>query len=50
MKHGAFDYLMKPPDVEELIRLIRKAYDLRREKLANEQQRTIEEILRRYPD
>ncbi|MFH1999447.1 MAG: response regulator [Planctomycetota bacterium] len=49
-KQGAFEYLMKPPDMEELTRLIRKAYHLRKEKIAKEQHKTIEEILRRFPD
>ena len=50
MKQGAFEYMMKPPDIAQLAELIRKAYQLRREKLAKEQQKTIQDILRRYPD
>ena len=49
MKQGAFDYMTKPPDITKLAELIHKAYQLRMEKLAKEQQRTIQDIIRRYP-
>ena len=50
MKQGAFEYMIKPPDITRLAELIHKAYQLRMEKLAREQQETIQDILRRYPD
>ncbi len=50
LRQGAFEYLIKPPDVAELVTLIRRAQKVRQEKLAKERQKTIDEILRRYPD
>jgi len=50
MRKGAFDYMVKPPDVETLIRLIRMAHRKRKAALVEEQQQKIEDILRRYPD
>jgi len=50
MRQGAFEYIIKPPDITQLVELIRRAYQLRREKHGREQQKTIQDILRRYPD
>jgi len=50
MKQGAFEYMLKPPDVDKLTESIRKAYRLRMEKIASEREETINKILRRYPD
>lgn len=50
MKRGAFDYVMKPPDVDELIDTIRKAYRHREENIVEQQQKIIKEIRERYPD
>ena len=50
MKLGALEYQIKPPDMARLTQSICKANHLRKEKLAREQQETIQDILRRHPD
>jgi len=50
MKQGAFDYVVKPPDVDDLAETIRKAYRRRNENIAKQQQKIIKEIRERYPD
>ncbi len=50
MKKGAFEFLMKPPDINELVDLIRKANEDRQEKLKEKQKQMIDNILKRYPD
>ena len=50
VKSGAFDYLVKPPDVNDLAELIRKAYRHRQEEQEITRQKTINDILKRHPD
>jgi DNA-binding NtrC family response regulator len=50
MKQGAFDYVIKPPDIDELTNTIRKAYEHREEKIVEQQQNIIKDIRERYPD
>jgi DNA-binding NtrC family response regulator len=50
VRSGASEYLSKPPDVENLIALIRRLYRRKRDDMAKERKRLIEEIRSRYPD
>jgi len=50
MKKGAFEYLVKPPDVEELVRVIGRAYQRLKERNEEKRRSRVDEILRRYPD
>ena len=49
-KQGAFDYVVKPPDVDELTDTIHRAYRRREENIARQQQKIIAEIRERYPE
>ncbi len=48
MKKGAFEYVVKPPDSEELTDIIRRAFAKRQKNVLQEQQKTIDEVLNRY--
>ena len=50
MKHGAFDYVVKPPDVDELTETIYRAYGRREDNIAKQRQKIINEIREQYPD
>jgi DNA-binding NtrC family response regulator len=50
MKRGAFEYLMKPAGVEDLVELIYKAKRRLEKQRAESRRKTVDEILRRYPD
>ncbi len=50
MKQGAREYLMKPPDIDELVTAIRQAFRSRQEKIAGEQRRMIDDIYQNYPE
>ena len=50
VKLGAREYLVKPPDVDELTRLIRKAFQHLREEREKKQQQSVQDILKKYPD
>lgn len=45
MKNGAFDYLMKPTDTDELIEMMNKAYELVAEQRVKIRQAEIDNIL-----
>lgn len=49
IKLGACEYLVKPPDVDELTDLIRKVFHRRQETLENQQKKTVQDILKKYP-
>ena len=48
MKNGAFDYLMKPTDTDELIKMINKAYKLVTEQRDRIRQAEINNILKTW--
>jgi DNA-binding NtrC family response regulator len=50
MKFGAADYVIKPPDIDELVGKIRDAQKRRLEALAARQQKIVEEIKDRIPE
>jgi DNA-binding NtrC family response regulator len=50
VKQGARDYLVKPPDIENLTALIRKAAETRRLAVEKLQQETVRRILEHFPD
>jgi DNA-binding NtrC family response regulator len=50
MKLGACDYVMKPPDIDHLAQAIRKAHQLRLDKIEDYHRRLVEEIRSRIPD
>lgn len=50
VKHGASEYLPKPPDIESLVATIRRLRAQRDENIAEQQKKLIEEIRSRYPD
>ncbi|HOD65258.1 MAG TPA: response regulator [candidate division Zixibacteria bacterium] len=50
IKAGASEYLMKPPDTDELVGAIRKVFRRRRQRLEQKQQRLIDEVRKRYPE
>jgi len=50
IKHGASEYLEKPPEVESLVATIRRLSRQRQEDIAEQQKKLIEEIRSRYPD
>ncbi|MDP8239138.1 MAG: response regulator [Candidatus Hatepunaea meridiana] len=50
IKKGAFDYVVKPPEVDELIDTIHKAFQHRQENLIRQQQKIVEDIRKRYPE
>ena len=50
MKIGAIDYLVKPPEVEELAEIIHKAFARRKRNLETRQQEIIRDIIDRHPD
>ncbi len=50
MKKGAFEYLMKPPDIDSLVRSIRKAFQDRQRRIEEEREKALGDILRKYPD
>ena len=47
MKSGAFDYLMKPTDLEDLVAKISRSYDLKAEHEARIRKAEIENIVKR---
>ncbi len=50
VKLGAIEYLMKPPDVDDLTKLIRKAYQRRQEELERSRREAINNILKKHPE
>ena len=50
MKLGAFDYLVKPPDIGELTEKIKKAFQTRQDGLRQYQQEWLRNIVEKYPD
>lgn len=50
VKLGAREYLVKPPDVDELTRLIRKAFQNQLKEREKKQQQSVQDILKKYPD
>ncbi|MFH0765277.1 MAG: response regulator [Calditrichota bacterium] len=50
MKRGATDYVIKPPDIQDLISAIRKAWENRQARIEERYQRILEEALTRQPD
>jgi len=50
IKLGAFDYIVKPPEIDELARVIHRAFEHRQEFLAQRQQDTLRDVLSKYPD
>ena len=50
MKKGAFEYLMKPPDIDDLVRSIRKAFQSRRRRIEEDRTKALKDLLRKYPD
>lgn len=50
LKSGAFDYLMKPCKVEELVRSLRGAWARRKQREEELRKATMDEVLRRQPD
>ncbi len=50
VRRGAFDYLVKPPDVEELTRKIRAAYRKMRDDARRRQSEAVRSILENQPD
>lgn len=50
VKLGAFDYMVKPPEIEELTDTIRKAELHRLELLEQQRQNTVRDILSKHPD
>ncbi|MBU0518511.1 response regulator [bacterium] len=50
IKRGAFEYLVKPPDIDELVKVLRKAYLFRQTKLEEQQEEKIQEILKKRPE
>ena len=50
VKLGAFEYLVKPPDINDLTESIHKAFRHRQERLDRQRQDTIDNILKRYPE
>jgi len=49
-KQGAFDFLVKPQRVEDLLASIRAAYERRETRRKSERDRKVDEILERHPD
>jgi DNA-binding NtrC family response regulator len=47
---GAGEYLKKPPDIDELVGIIRRLYSDRQRAFLEQQQKLIDEIKRRYPE
>lgn len=50
IKLGASEYIKKPPEVDELVTIIRKLYRDRQETIQEQQQKLIDEIRRRFPE
>ena len=50
MKQGAFDYVIKPPDVDDLAKTIHDAFQFREKSIAEQQQNAINVIRERFPD
>lgn len=50
MKGGAFDYLTKPPDIEELTAFVHGAFERRRRRAEAEAERAVRAALDRNPD
>lgn len=50
VKLGASEYMKKPPEIDELVATIRRLYQNRKDAIAEQQRKLIEEIRRRYPD
>lgn len=50
VKEGAFDYVVKPPEIEKLAAVVRAAQARRREVLDQDRQQTVERIIRRFAD
>jgi DNA-binding NtrC family response regulator len=47
---GANEYLKKPPEIDDLVRTIRKLYEERQRAILERQHKLIREIRRRFPD
>ncbi len=50
MKQGAFDYIIKPPALEELVDKIKTAFRRRQEKLEREHEAWLRDIMEKHPD
>lgn len=50
IKLGANEYIKKPPEVDELMAVIRKLYQNKQENIIEQRRKLIDEIHRRYPD
>jgi len=50
IRNGAFDYLIKPPDIDELIKTIKRAFLAKNDVLEDKQQASVENILKKHPD
>jgi DNA-binding NtrC family response regulator len=50
MKLGAFDYIIKPPAINELVEKIKAAFLARQDKLEREHEGWLRGIMERYPD
>ena len=50
VKMGACEYLVKPPDLDDLLESIRKAFEMRRVQMDQQRQQNIRDILKKYPD
>ncbi len=50
INNGANEYMKKPPEVEELVKTIRRLYEVQQKSIRERQRRLIEKIRRRYPD
>jgi DNA-binding NtrC family response regulator len=50
MRLGAADYIVKPPDVGELVEKIRAAFETRQQRLEQKTKALLRQILEKYPD
>jgi DNA-binding NtrC family response regulator len=50
MKVGAFDYIIKPPEIAELVDKIKSAFQKRQKKLKQEQEGWLRHLMEKFPD
>jgi len=50
IKQGAAEYLIKPPNIDDLTELIKKSYAKLKIRMADSSQTSVRDILERYPD